>query len=176
MIDKKLQRDWEKKLEKRGLGIYQPVVTDNSRGETVITTGGETDIHKQLRKGIDGGDQFMDAFQIAKIRTIDRELPEWAMNNKRVQEVLLVAFPTLKRTKASRKKAARWASVIYLYYRMGLPQQVVMKELKLTKPAFKTICQRVEAIIKNGVSRDSKQNATPPTPREGLGEKGDETK
>src|SRR5579859_1728966 len=157
MIDKELQEKWEKRLQRYGLGIDQPM-TDNSDGELEQVSsmpsarGEKHPNHARLRTKIDSNDQFLTGgFEVKKIRAREHETPEWALSNKKVQEILLKAFPTLHKTKPSRARAARWASVIYLYYRMGLPQQVVMRELKMTKPVFRTICQRVEAIAKTGI-------------------------
>jgi hypothetical protein len=177
----KLEKKWEKRLVRAGLGVYQPM-TDNSEGELADASSfkikrGVSPDHARLRESIDGGDQFMNAFQVTKVRKkIEREIPEWAMSNERVQKILLTAFPTLHRTKASRAKAARWARFIYLYFRMGQPQQIVMKEMNLTGPAFKTIHQRIKAIAETGVARPRNQNATSRTADVVLEKKGDETK
>jgi len=159
MTDKKLQKKWEKRLQRYGLGIDQPM-TDNSEGELEQASsmpslrGAKHPDHARLRTKIDSSDPFLEGgFEIKTIRSLEREIPEWSLNDKRVQKILLTAFPALQKSEPSRAKARRWASVIYLYYRMGLPQQVVIRELKMTKPTFKTICQRIEAIAKTGTPR-----------------------
>lgn len=176
-MNKKLQQKWEKRLQKHGLAVDQPL-TNNSAGETEVTMGGESDAYTQLRAaGIDGGDQFMEAFQIMKVRTIEREIPEWVFSDKEVQRVLLAAFPTQAVNKAARKRAGRWARIIYLYYRMMLPQQIVAKEIGLTEQQLKLTLQRINRVEK-GYRTDGKLRVvdTPPTPREGTGRKGNETK
>lgn len=179
MTDLALQKKWEKKLQKYGLGVDQPM-TDNSEGELAevdsIPTSAKHPDHARLRTQMDGSDQFLiGGFEVKAVRSLEREIPEWAINNEKAQQILLTAFPALNKTKAHRAKARRWASVIYLYYRMGLPQQIVMKELGMTKPVFRTMCQRIEAIATTGVPR-GKQNATPPPSSVVKGRKGNEAK
>jgi hypothetical protein len=169
----KLQAQWEKRLKKLGLGVYQPM-TDNSEGETAPTTGGETDAYAQLRTGIDGSDLFMEAFQITKVRTIQREIPEWALSNRKVQQILKTAFP---RMTYKDKRAGRWARIIYLYYRMELPRQIVAREIGITEAHLNRTLQAINWVAA-GRRSDGKPRkvVSPPTPREGLGERGDETK
>jgi hypothetical protein len=96
--DQKLQDKWEKRLEKHGLGVDQPM-TDNSKGELAefkkLRAG---DDYSHLRMMMDGSDRFMEAFEIKSIRSLDRPIPEWALSNKEVQRVLMTSFPKLSLT------------------------------------------------------------------------------
>lgn len=191
MIDKKLQDKWEKKLQKLGLGVYQPM-TDNSEGELAevdsMSSNTKNPDHARLRTMMDGSDQFLNGgFEIKSVRTIDREIPEWAVNDKEVQRILKTAFPKLslkhptsKKEKVEFKKriakAGRWARIIYLYYRMELPRQIVAKEMGLSEPSIKSALQHINNVAKGLTARGNKRSATPPTPLEVTGERGDETK
>lgn len=73
----------------------------------------------QLRKVIDGADSFMTGFAVGAPRTYARKLPAWTMDDSRVRALLERSFRWMHCNKAHRKQAGRWASIIYLYYRMG---------------------------------------------------------
>jgi hypothetical protein len=63
--------------------------------------------------------------QIIKMRHADRTIPNWAKDDKKVRAILLRSFPELKTNPTQRTRAARWATVIQLYYRMRMtPKQV----------------------------------------------------
>jgi hypothetical protein len=72
---------------------------------------------------------FLSGFQIKKIRTEERELPDWARTTKGIQKILLTAFPKLAVNENQRKRAGRWAQVIQLYFRMGWTFDEVAKEM-----------------------------------------------
>jgi len=131
---------WERQLKRYGLSIYQPM-TDNSEGEmaeSAQTTNHESLYWKaskghrdmaHLRTTVGGEEGFMYGHQITKVRKMEREIPEWALSNTEVQRILLTAFPRLKRNARQAAKAGVWARLIYLYYRMKQPRQVVAREL-----------------------------------------------
>jgi hypothetical protein len=83
----------------------------------------------RLRRKMDGDDGFMQAHQIKKIRTREREIPAWTLNDAEVQKVLIRAFPLLKTRAASQKAAGRWARIIHLYYRVQMSNSQVAKEM-----------------------------------------------
>ena len=72
---------------------------------------------------------FLSGFQIKKIRTEERELPEWVRTNEGIQRVLLAAFPHLQTSENQRKRAGIWARILYLYHRLGWPSSEIAKEL-----------------------------------------------
>lgn len=162
MIDRELQKKWEKRLQHHGLGIDQPM-TDNSEGELEQASsmpsvrGDKHPDHARLRTMVDSNDSFITGgFEVKKVRSLEREIPEWALNDIELRKVLLAVFPKLsftppKEKKAKREyqrrieKAGRWVRVIHLYYRMELPQQIVMKETGLTWLAMKGILRRANA-------------------------------
>ena len=186
--DAKLQAKWERILRERGLGVYQPM-TDNSEGEMASVEhkastkgreggrgrGNDLDFVK-LRSKLDGSDGFMEGHQITKVRAMTREIPEWSLSNAEVQRVLLTAFPNLKTRFRQGKRAGRWARIIYLYYRMNLPRQIVAKEMKMGEDTLKTTIRNISRVA-NGltVMGGKRLHATPPTPSEGTTEGRHET-
>lgn len=190
MIDRELQKRWEKKLQHYGLGIDQPM-TDNSDGELEQASsmpsvrGEKHPDHARLRTKIDSSDQFLEGgFEVKAIRSLEREIPEWALSNKEVQRVLMTAFPKLSLIEKSRKarkrinKAGRWMRIIHLYYRMGLPKQIVAKELKMREGTLDTTLRNINRVERGLTVRGEVRKETPalPQPMVVRGEKGDETK
>ena len=168
--DAKLVAKWEKRLKKGGLGIVQPL-TDNSEGEIQLSMGTHDDDLFILRNKIDSGDRFMQAHQITKVRSKEREIPDWVFDNKEVQRVVLTSFPKLKVHALQKAKAARWVQLIYLYYRMGLPLQVVAKEMSVSKPLIKRWLQSINRAERGLTNANGKpRRVTSPTPLEGTTE------
>src|SRR5271157_2995548 len=92
----------------------------------------QRDTYLQLRSSFDGSDPFMTGgHQIHKTRSSNRKVPEWTTSDKGIQQILLRAFPTLKTNIRQRARAARWARVIYLYYRTRLTKADIAHVLKL---------------------------------------------
>lgn len=174
-----LEKKWEEKLRRVGLGIYQPM-TDKSEGEFTQPAQHHGDSkhnqdYSRLRTFVDGGELFMDGFEVKAFRSLDREVPEWTLNDKEVQRVLLAASPRLSLTEKNKRnkkrliKVGRWARLIYLYYRMRLPQQIIVKEMNQPWGTLKAILIRLNRMHK-------KINAPPPPTAEGQGEEQDEAK
>lgn len=94
----------------------------------------------RLRHKMDGDDGFMRAHQIKKIRTREREVPAWTLNDAEVRKVILRAFPTTRSSRAAFQRsrqplrsiaqaAGRWMRIIHLYYRMQMSNSQVAKEM-----------------------------------------------
>lgn len=158
---KKLEAKWEKILQKHGLGIAQPM-TDNSEGDLAEIPEfkikhpgqGKSEGLVKLRQKLDGEDSFMGGHQITKVRGMyEREVPAWTLSNNEVQTVLLRAFPKLLTSPKHKKSAGRWARVIYLYYRMKLPEQVVAREIKLSVKSFKSLLRNINRIARGLTSQ-----------------------
>jgi len=103
---------------------------------------------QNLRKRMDGNDNFMNAFQIKKIRTRERVIPAWTLNDKEVQKILSRVFPKLKTHSASKKAAGRWARVIHLYYRMQMANSQVAKEMGMNLNTLKMVLKGIRRIAK----------------------------
>jgi hypothetical protein len=125
---------WEKVLQSHNLGKRQLNIEDkpekgkNEDEDNPILNRSHDD-NEALRHTVDGDDIFMSGYQIAKIRTRDRKIPEWTLNDKEVQKVLLRAFPKLHTSPKAAARAGRWARVIHLYFRMQMPDSMVANEM-----------------------------------------------
>ncbi len=84
---------------------------------------------QKLRRKMDGDDGFMSAHQIKKIRTRERDIPAWALNDAEVRKVLLRAFPGLHKNQTEARRAGRWTRLIHLYYRVQMSNSQVAKEM-----------------------------------------------
>jgi len=84
----------------------------------------------ELRAMFGGDSQFMNAYQTKRIRTRAREIPAWTLDDKEVQKVLLRAFPKWRTNRRQSQQAARWASIINLYFRMEKSNRQVGLELE----------------------------------------------
>ena len=87
------------------------------------------DVSKQLKNVIDPDEQF--GHQILKIRRPRKRVPLWALDNKKIQQVILRAFPKMDSDPVQRQRAGRWARVIHLYYRLKWSRGQIAKEMSL---------------------------------------------
>ena len=115
---------------------------------------------QQLRKIFEGGDPFMsNGHQIVKLRTRKRTVPAWTRNNKEVQKVLLRSFPKLATDSRQRIRAARWARIIHLYFRLQWTYRQVADELGITPERMhdliRNICRSAAGLRADGTGRFS---------------------
>jgi hypothetical protein len=102
----------------------------------------------KLRRRMDVNDNFMNAFQITKTRTMEREIPAWTLNDKEVQKVLLRAFPRLRTDNKAAICAGRWMRLIHLYYRVQMPNFQVAKEMNMSLNVVKTTLSHIRRVAK----------------------------
>jgi len=155
---------WEEQLRKHGLGMHQLGLQDNGEGnptpEIEPTRGrrvsGLNRDFEQLRTKFDSRDGFVSGgHQIKKIRTREKEIPLWATNDKETQQkVLLRAFPKLQTDSKQRKRAARWAAVLVLFYRMNMTKSQIGAELRIGSTVVNSILQRARRVAK-GISANN---------------------
>lgn len=99
---------------------------------------------RKLRKKFDGDDGFMArGHGIKKVRTRIKDTPVWATNNTLTKALLLSVFPKLRSNTKQRRAAARWARVIHLYYRVGMPRNHVAAEIGITRETFKSLIRNI---------------------------------
>lgn len=142
---------WEEILETETLGVKQLGLEDEPGEQTEMmtepeiarkTSGNNRDF-EQLRTKLDKDDTFLaGGHQIKKIRTREKDTPPWATNNAEIRKLLLRAFPKLKTDPKQRKRAARWAAVIHLFYRVGMTKSQIATELKTKTPIINLVLQR----------------------------------
>lgn len=81
---------------------------------------------------------------IKKPRTDDKKcVPEWALNDKEVQRIVLTSFPKYATDGRQRKSAARWIRVIHLFFRMGMTRGQVAEEMKVS---YETVNSTIRAV------------------------------
>jgi hypothetical protein len=98
----------------------------------------------QLRKTLDGHDQFMGGHQILKIRRPQKKVPSWANNDKKIQEFVRRSFPKMDTNTIQRRRAARWAAIIYYYYRQNWTRLQIARELGLTTGVIKNLINHIK--------------------------------
>lgn len=100
---------------------------------------------RQLRHLIDGDESFMSGgHQIIKIRKRVRNIPEWASDNSLTRKLLSEVFPKWRTDSTQHKRAARWARVIYLYHRAGLPDSHVAKEMRMSVETLWSLLRNIK--------------------------------
>jgi hypothetical protein len=105
-------------------------------------------INRQLRAQLDSDDPFMTrGHGIKKPRTDDKKsVPDWALNDKEVQKIVLTSFPKYATNGRQRKSAARWIRVIHLYFRMGMTRGQVASEMNLKPIVIKGIIEGIRRL------------------------------
>lgn len=102
----------------------------------------------RLRKKMDGNEGFMSAHQIKTIRTRERDIPSWALNDKEVRTVLLRSFPKLRTNNRQAIHAGRWMRLIHLYYRVQMSNSQVAKEMGMTLNAVKMALKSIRRVAR----------------------------
>lgn len=127
---------------------------------------------EKLREKFDGSDPFMSGgHQIIKSAGATRHdtrvsnVPEWALDDSKVQTLLLTSFPKLKTDDIQRKRAGRWLQIIHLYYRMGWTQNKIAGEMSieinLLKYYLTAIKRAAKGLTVDGVGRGIKPRGRP---------------
>ena len=123
----------------------------------------DRDTYGELRGRFDGSDPFMTGgHQIIKQRTGDRRTPDWARSDKNVRAILIRAFPKLKTDGLQRARAARWATVIQLYYRMHLTRSQLAEHLKMSLKNTRRLIERIQAASKGRRRGKGPYSSRPP--------------
>lgn len=98
---------------------------------------------RDLKQVLDQSDAFMGSHRIVRPRTYKRDIPKWTTDNTKVRAVLLNAFPKLATVDNQRDAAARWATVIHLYFRMGYTRGQIAEELCTTTERVKNVIRSI---------------------------------
>lgn len=120
---------------------------------------------QRLRHKLDGDDGFMRAHQIKKIRTRERDIPAWTLNDAEVRKVLLRAFPSMRNSRVSiplrpskkksrqasrsiAQRAGRWMRIIHLYYRVQMSNSQIAKEMNEKLNAVKMTLKSIRRVAR----------------------------
>lgn len=91
--------------------------------------------------------------------------PDWAFNNFYIQEFLLKAFPKLQEDKNQRKRAGRWARIIYLYYRLGFTSFQIAEEMIEEPHKIHSTIQKIINVTNGKTTHGTKRGGTKPRGR-----------
>ena len=86
--------------------------------------------------------------QIVKPRSDDKKsVPDWALDDTKVREIVLRSFPRYATNGRHRKGAARWIRVIHLYFRMGMTRGQVAEEMSLGTGVIRNILLHIRRVV-----------------------------
>lgn len=105
---------------------------------------------EQLRNKFDHNDTFIiSGHQLKKIRRQRRSVPEWALELKssKLQDLLLTVFPRLKEDPGQRKRAGRWALVIYMYFQGGYTYSETAESLGEKPETIHTLVRSIRRVV-----------------------------
>ena len=101
----------------------------------------------RVRRHFDAGESFMTGHQILVRRQHDREIPEWAKNDTRIQTILLRSFPKLaEKGSKDAVRAGRWARVIQLYFRLKRTHGQVAEEMGMSYGAVRSLIRGIKRV------------------------------
>lgn len=86
--------------------------------------------------------------QIVQARTYRRASPIWTKSDKKIQELITRSFPKVQSSPTQRAAAAKWVSVIHLYFRMGYTRSQIAHELGSTYTKIKGIIRSITRVSK----------------------------
>jgi hypothetical protein len=104
----------------------------------------------ELRQSFDGKDPFMTGgHQIMKVRKKEKIVPKWINDQVKIRQILLESFPKLATDSVQRTRAARWARVIQLYYKMDYTDGQIVDELNDENPDSTVTLYQIRSIIRS---------------------------
>lgn len=123
-----------------------------------------------LNERIDSRDLFMSNHSVRSggqgaVASAERRAnsPEWARTNKGIQKVIRLAFPHFETNNRQRIYAARWARIIYLYFRAGYTYSQIAEEMNIHSPSSKRPYRAVERLLEHirNVAKGLNENGNP---------------
>ena len=105
--------------------------------------------YQQLRTVFEGNDPFVSqGHQVTGLRRRKRPIPEWVRSNAKIREVLLRSFPMLETNLKQRGRAARWARIIHLYFRLQWTYTQVAEELEMKPENLKAMTKSIRRVAR----------------------------
>lgn len=122
--------------------------------------------YAQLRRLFDGDEHLMSSLQIEAFPQNERtDPPDWVFSNALVRTVILSEFPSLERRGLEyRRRAGRWAAVIYLFFRCQLPESEVSRLLGGSPNSIECLVRKVKRIAFNVLQEKCNQRDAIKTP------------
>ena len=152
--ERDLKQKWERRLKKYGLSegqqqryavsaeISVSVTEDNDPGAPQCETDSkdESEGFFQLKEEL-GGKNF--AFSISDPIVHYRSRPFWAVSDSKIRSLIVRQFPNAITKPIQRRRAARWTSVIYWYWRADLPLETIAEKLDISVSGVKALLIRI---------------------------------
>jgi hypothetical protein len=92
--------------------------TKHARGQAYDRPNNEYGAYLELLDKMDASEPFMrGGHKVVKPRHKTKVIPDWALDDVKIQEIVLRSFPKLHIDGKQRAGAARWVRVIFLYFR-----------------------------------------------------------
>jgi hypothetical protein len=79
----------------------------------------------------------------------DTFVPEWAKTNEGIRKVILTAFPKYETNEIQYLRAQRWATVIYMFWRVQYTNTDIAEELGTTIEEVDLILKRARRVAAN---------------------------
>ncbi len=160
---------WERVLESYGLGyrsLVQPMSDNGGEKEGGPVgafvnrhrfSGSKDKILQTLDSVVGADDRFMQGHQIKKIRVRERLIPEWTIGDQEIKTILLTVFPKMFTEERQHQRASIWLRVFYLYYRIGLTEFQVAREIGINRNqvsmTLRTLTYASKGLTKHGKPR-----------------------
>ncbi len=106
----------------------------------------ERDAFGELRRKFDANDPFMTGgHRLLKMRRHQRSVPAWVHDENDIREMLLKIFPKLKNDdNRQRQRAAVWARVIHLYFRLGYTESYIAGEMETSISRIRSLVRSIK--------------------------------
>jgi len=139
----KLTAEWERKLGEFDLSEMQQLRAVES--VTITTEDPSLPAWQKAAQRI-VADEETKRMQLVPTRSYKREVPSWATDDSKVQEVLDYQFPKRAKSKIQKARADRWMYVIYEYFRAVVSTQEIADELKISNKAVTCAVGRIRKV------------------------------
>lgn len=126
-------------------------MTENSRATghneaNLDTDNGYKSIGSSLR-----GYQVTKAFERKK-----KFSPDWALDDNKVKDLLLLCFPKSQTSSSQRKSAGRWALVINYYFKLNYTAPQTAQEMSVKTHIVDSIIARIHKAL-SGLTSNSRE-------------------
>jgi hypothetical protein len=113
-------------------------------------------LSREIRQNLDGNEQFLSGHRIVEARKRKRIYDcTWALDDKKIQVLLLQSFPKLKTNLLQRRRASRWLRIIQLYFKMHYTGRQTAEEMDESIQAIHGTIRSIHRAISNCRAGDS---------------------
>jgi hypothetical protein len=101
----------------------------------------------RLRRSFDGDESFIDGHRVVTPPGITggrrRLVPEWTKSDAEVRNFLCRSFPKMAKNRLQHARAACWARVIHLYFRVQISKDAVANQMNMSEDQIKNVLARI---------------------------------